>query len=251
MIQAKTILTDAHSKSIRESSFSNIALHSCQLLSGFLFPKYWKFDKTVLRMVLVLLGIDWSRVGSPPWLQEDSPQSRGPRDYHPSRQSGMEGVGVSAHWTACDPPFALHGYRCDLLRVRKEPEGSFCLCFIPWGWTTLKPQQTYMITNVVLIDLQRRHFRSLSPQETISTLKTLQYILVLLKQTCNSYGKKKHPLCPGLSDKLVDQLWKSQVKLEVLLLTSSRQLVNFLPAPLKQALEYNSCLPSSKAIGKS
>lgn len=78
----------------------------------------------------------------------------------------------------------------------------FFFFFLPWGRTTLKPQQTYMITNVVLIDLQRRHFRGLSPQETISTLKTLQYILVLLRQTRNSYGKK-HPLYPGLSEKLV------------------------------------------------
>lgn len=91
------------------------------------------------------------------------------------RGSGSEWI-LDSMWCSI-----LHRYRCDLLRVRKEPEGSFCLCFLPWGRTTLEPQQTYMITNVVLIDLQRRHFRSLSPQETISTLKTSQYILVLLK----------------------------------------------------------------------
>jgi hypothetical protein len=63
---------------------------------------------------------------------------------------------------------------------RIQRDHSF-LHFLPWGRTTLKPQQAYMITNVVLIDLQGRYFLSLCPQGTISTLKTLQYILVLLK----------------------------------------------------------------------
>lgn len=45
-------------------------------------------------MMLVLLGTDYGRVESSSWLWEDNPQSHGPRDYHPSRQSGIEG-GVS------------------------------------------------------------------------------------------------------------------------------------------------------------
>ena len=52
--------------------------------------------------------------------------------------------------------------------------GNHFVIFPPWERTTLESYQMYMITDLVLIDLQRRQILGLFPQEAISTFKNLQ-----------------------------------------------------------------------------
>lgn len=89
---------------------------------------------------------------------------------------GMEQGRDSRKWGLNpSPPFLPCSDRVHLRMGKREGNlGNHFVIFSPWERTTLESYQMYMLTDLVLIDLQRRQILCLFPQEAISTFKTLQ-----------------------------------------------------------------------------
>ena len=106
---------------------------------------------------------------------------------------GMEQERESRKWGLnLSPPFLPCSDRVHLQMGKREGNlGNHFVIFPPWERTTLESYQMYMITDLVLIDLQRRQILGLFPQEAISTFKNLQWILFFffnLNRMCSACG---------------------------------------------------------------